>query len=720
MRRIFGAGLWTALGALLAGAISYAQTGGAVRGFSPAEMEEHWEWEQKMRAIPDPALLRESMQFLSSEPHALGSPKGKINAEWLLNKFRSWGLQASIEEFQVLFPIPKQRVVELIEPEKYTAQLKEPGVVEDPDSTDAGQLPSFNAFSGDGDVTAQVVYVNYGLPGDYETLRKLGVDVKGKIVLARYGASWRGIKPKVAYENGAAACLMFSDPKDDGYYRGMVYPEGPYRPEQGVQRGSVVDMPLYPGDPLTPDAGATADAKRLAIGDAPTIMKIPVMPISWGDALPILKNLRGPIAPEAWRGALPVTYFLGPGPAVVHFKLSSDWSLRPARDVIARIPGSTYPDEWIIHGNHQDGWVNGASDPLSGLAALLEEARAFGELLKQGWRPKRTIILAAWDGEEEGLLGSTEWAEQHAAELADKAVVYINTDSNGRGWYGASGSHSLERFMHEVARDIADPITGKSVYDAALEHETQQAGENAPKKAPRADQRIDALGSGSDYTVFIDHLGIASLNLGFGGMDEGGIYHSIYDTMYWFTHFSDSTHVYGRALAQLDGTAVMRLADVPVLPFEFTNLAETVGTYIDDLEKLAKPDGKVKLAPLRTAQQALTRSAQAYEQALARGPAYEDGAAPLAQLNRILFQAERALLSTDGLPRRPWFRHQLYAPGFYTGYGVKTVPYVREALEQKQFDQASKGVEVVRQRLEALAAQIDKAAHLLRPSAPQP
>ncbi len=719
MRRILAMGLSTIL-TLLASATSHAQPGGSMRGFSPAQMKDHWGWEQKMREIPDPVLLREYMQFLSSEPHALGSQKGKINAEWVRNKFKSWGLEASIEEFQVLFPIPRERVVELIAPEKYTARLEEPAVLEDPDSTDAEQLPTFNAFSADGDITAQLVYVNYGLPEDYETLRKLGVDVKGKIVLARYGASWRGIKPKVAYENGVAACLIYSDPKDDGYYRGAVYPEGPYRPEHGVQRGSVVDMPLYPGDPLTPNEGAAPGVRRLAINEAPTIMKIPVMPLSWGDALPLLKNLRGSIAPEAWRGALPVTYFLGPGPAVVHFKLSSDWSLCPARNVIARIPGSVYPDEWVIHGNHQDGWVNGASDPLSGLVALLEEARAFGELLKQGWRPKRTIILAAWDGEEEGLIGSTEWAEQHAAELADKAVAYLNTDSSGRGWYDAGGSHSLERFMHEVARDIADPMTGRSVYDAALEHEAQQAGEKAPKEVPRADRRIGALGSGSDYTVFLDHLGIASLNFGFGGMDEGGIYHSIYDTMHWFTRFSDSTHAYGRALAQLDGTAVMRLADAPVLPFEFTNLAETVGSYVDDLQQLATTDGDVSLAPLKTAQQGLAKSAQAYEQALAKASVYEGEAVQLAQLNRLLFQAERALLSSEGLPRRPWYRHQLYAPGFYTGYGVKTIPYVREALEQKQYDEASKGVETVSRRLEAIAAQIDKAANILKASSSRP
>jgi N-acetylated-alpha-linked acidic dipeptidase len=695
--------------------------GGPVRGFSETQMKDQWAWEQKMRAIPQPTLLHEYMEFLADAPHALGSAKGKINAEWMVDKFKSWGLETAIEQFQVLSPVPKERVVELIEPERYVARLKEPAVLQDSDTTDEGQLPTFNAFSADGDVTAQVVYANYGLPSDYATLKTMGIDVKGKIVLVRYGASWRGIKPKVAYENGAAACLIFSDPKDDGYYQGAVYPEGPFRPEHGVQRGSVVDMPIYPGDPLTPGVGATADAKRLSLAEATTLMKIPVMPISWGDALPILKNMRGSVAPESWRGALPTTYFIGPGPAVVHVKLSSEWSLRTAYDVVARIPGSVYPDEWIIRGNHHDAWVNGASDPVSGLVILLEEARALGELLKQGWRPKRTIVFAAWDGEEEGLLGSTEWAEQHAAELQDKAVAYINTDSNGRGWYSASGSHTLERFMHEVAQDIADPFSGGNVYDAAIDHEARNAGQDAPKGTVRTDQRIGALGSGSDYTVFIDHLGIPSLNVGFGGADGGGIYHSIYDTLYYVTHFSDSTCVYGRALAQLDGTAMMRLADAAVLPFEFSNLADTVGVYVGELESLA-PKGKADLAALRSSQQALVRSAAAYEQAYNRAASkdlFERDPARRAALNKLLFQSERVLLSNDGLPRRPWYRHLLYAPGFYTGYGVKTIPFVREALEQDHWDEAAKGTEVVGQKLLALARHLDAAAKLLG-AAPAP
>jgi N-acetylated-alpha-linked acidic dipeptidase len=696
------------------------QSGPAIRGFSAEQAREESAWEQKMRAIPQPDLMRTYQADLASAPHHVGSPKDRANAEWLLEKFRSFGLQSSIEEFQVLYPTPKERLVELVSPQRYTARLQEPAIPEDPNSSDSGQLPTYNAYSADGDVTAELVYVNYGVPDDYATLKKLGVDVKGKIVLARYGASWRGIKPKVAYEHGAVGCLIYSDPKDDGYYQGLVYAEGPWRPEQGVQRGSVMDMPIYPGDPLTPGVGATPDAQRLPMAEAPTLVKIPVMPLSYGDALPLLKNLRGRVAPESWRGALPVTYCIGPGPAVVHFKMISDWSIRPIYDVIARIEGSTFPDEWIIQGNHHDAWVNGASDPVSGLVALLEQARALGELVKQGWRPKRTIVLAAWDGEEAGLLGSTEWAEQHAAELENKAVVYLNTDSSGKGWLDASGSHSLERFLHEVARDITDPIRHESVYDALQARRIERAPNEAAMMeiSSRADLRLGALGSGSDYTAFIDHLGIASLNLGFGGEGGGGVYHSIYDSLAWFKRFSDSDFTYGQMLAQLDGTAVMRLADATVLPFEFTDLAETVGGYVAELRKLPVSQKKVNLAPLQSAQQSLLKSAHAFEDAYTKartlGAIFRREPAQLRALNQLLYHCERLLTAPEGLPSRPWFKHQLYAPGLYTGYGVKTIPYVREAIEHEQWQEATKGVEVVRQRLLALASQLDAATKLLR------
>ena len=696
-----------------------AQAGISIRGFSAEEAKTELAWEQKMLPIPRPDLMRAYQAELASAPHHVGSPKDRANAEWLLAKFRSFGLQASIEEFQVLYPTPRERLVELVTPEHYVAKLKEPPVTGDPQSSQPGQLPTYNVFSADGDVTTAVVYVNYGIPDDYETLHKLGVDVKGKIVLARYGGSWRGIKPKLAYEHGAAGCLIYSDPKDDGYYQGLPYPEGPFRPEQGVQRGSVMDMPLYPGDPLTPGVGAVAGAKRLPLAEAKTIMKIPVMPISYGDALPILKNLRGAVAPESWRGALPATYCIGPGPAVVHFKIVSDWQTHTIYDVIARIEGSTFPDEWIIQGNHHDAWVNGASDPISGLVAELEQARALGELVKQGWRPKRTILFAAWDGEEPGLLGSTEWVEQHAAELERKAVVYLNTDSNGKGWLDASGSHSLERFLHEVARDTMDTVRGKSVYDALKEHHLESASDATRQEINRrADLAIGALGSGSDYTAFIDHLGIASLNLGFGGEGGGGVYHSIYDNQAWFDRFSDSKFAYGQILARLDATAMMRLADASVLPFQFENLAETAAGYVSEIARLAGGKGNLDLAALQNAVEALKRSARAFEdafgQACASGEVFRRSPAELQALNQILYRSERTLTAPEGLPGRPWFKHQLYAPGFYTGYGVKTIPYVREAVEQQRWQDAAKGVEIVSRQISALASQLDNAAKIIK------
>ncbi len=707
----------------------FAQSG--LRGFSEERAREQRELEKKFRAVPQPERLREYMKAITEEPHHAGSPNSRKVAEYILGKFREGGLPAEIEEFEALMPTPKERVVELLEPAKYRAQLREPAISEDQDSSDAGQLPTFNAYSADGDVTAQLVYVNYGRPEDYDELAKLKVDVKGKIVIARYGASWRGIKPKVAWEHGAIGCLIYSDPRDDGYFRGDVYPEGPYRPEQGAQRGSVMDMPIHPGDPLTPGWASEKGGKKLSLAEATTLMKIPVLPLSYGDALPLLKQIRGPVAPEAWRGALPITYHVGPGPAVVHLKLAFDWSVRPLYDVVVRIPGRDLPDEWIIRGNHHDAWVNGAEDPTSGAASLMEEARGLGELLKQGWRPRRTIILAVWDGEEWGLLGSTEWAEKHAQELDQKAVVYINSDSTGKGRLNASGSHTLERFLNQVAQDVSDPQTGKSVWQVLKDYRVEEANkagcdcdenkrEQLKKDLERPDLRIAALGSGSDYSPFLQHLGVASLNLGFGEEVSGGIYHSIYDSFSWYTRFADTTFTYGRALAETAGTAVLRLADADVLPFEFTDLADTVGRYVEEVEKLSQkpPADKsetpaLDFAPLKEGLEALKKSAANYETAFQK--ALETGAAARVnalELDRALIRTERALLG-NGLPQRPWYRHRLYAPGLYTGYAVKTLPGVREAIERKQWEEAKKQILETREALTGIARAIDEAARKL-------
>src|SRR5690349_24533092 len=584
--RVPAASLLFALGGLTLA--PRAPASDTIRGFSPESSRIERDWEAKFRAIPDPARMRSMMQRLSARPHHVGSPYDRANAEWLRDQFRSFGWQAEIEDFDVLFPTPKSRVVELVAPTRYTAKLQEPTVAGDPTSGQHDeQLPTYNAYSIDGDVTGPLVFVNYGVPADYDELDRRGICVKGAIVIAKYGGSWRGIKPKVAAEHGAIGCLIYSDPADDGYGGGDAFPKGPMRPAQGVQRGSVADMPTYPGDPLTPGVGATKDAKRLDVRQAPTLTKIPVLPISYGDAQPLLAALTGQVVPSSWRGGLPITYRFGPGATRVHLKLRFDFGLKTLYDVIARLPGTTEADQWIVRGNHHDAWVNGAEDPISGLVAELEEARALGALYKQGWHPKRTIIYAAWDGEEPGLLGSTEWVESHADELMAHAVAYLNSDTNERGYLGIAGSHSLEKFMNGVALDVEDPESGvnswKRVQAARILNGSPEVRRDARE---REDLRIGALGSGSDYSSFIDHLGVASLNLGYDGEDDGGIYHSIYDDFYWFTHFSDTSFVYGRALAQAVGTAVMRLADADVLPFVFTNLAATTRRYVDELQQL--------------------------------------------------------------------------------------------------------------------------------------
>jgi len=711
--------VFTGLLAVSLVATVHTQSPPAIRGFFGDSASAERDAEKKFQAIPSPDNLREYMRTIAAEPHHAGSPASRKVADYVLAKFTSWGLDARIEEFEGLMPYPTERVLELVGPERFVAKLKEPPVEEDPDSADADQLPSFNAYAADGDVTGDLVYVNYGIPEDYEQLAKLGIDVKGRIVIARYGQSWRGIKPKVAQEHGAVGCIIYSDPRDDGFFQGDTYPTGAFRPDQGVQRGSVMDMPVYPGDPLTPGWASEPGGKKLDRADAKTLLKIPVLPISYGDALPLLRSLKGPVAPESWRGALPITYHVGPGASKAHLKLAFDWKSRPLYNVIARIPGSTFPDEWVIQGNHHDAWVNGASDPTSGNVALMETGRGFGELLKSGWRPKRTIILASWDGEEWGLLGSTEWVEKHQEELATKAVAYINSDSTGKGWLQMSGSHSLQAFINEVARDIPDPRgSGGSALDARRKRDLDQARTaEAKARLQRGDLPIAALGSGSDYTAFLDHVAVASLNLGFGGEESGGgVYHSVYDSFYWYTHFSDTDFKHSAALSRATGTALMRLADADVLPFEFTGTANTLDGYFQELQKLAA-DAKagVDLQPLKKSIDALRTASDKYEAAL--GKAHQGGlpdASALTELNRTLYTSERAFRYAAGLPRREWFKHLAYAPGFYTGYGVKTIPGIREALEEKQFDEARKFVPIVTAAVDRLRTDVEKATGLLR------
>jgi N-acetylated-alpha-linked acidic dipeptidase len=750
--------------AALASAVAFAAAAPAatpaMTGFTAAAAQQQRTLEQRFDAALDPADLREWLRRLAAGPNHVGAPHNRENAEYVRDLFREWGWNAEIETFDVLYPTPKQLALEMVAPTVFRAALTEPPVTGDASSAKPGALPPYNVYGADGDVTAELVYANYGMPDDYVELARRGVDVRGKIVIARYGGGWRGLKPKLAFEHGAVGCLIYSDPKDDGYGAGETYPDGGWRPHEGAQRGSVADMPVYAGDPLTPGVGATRNAKRLPLAEAKTVLRIPVMPISYADAKPLLAALGGPVAPEGWRGALPVTYRIGPGPARVHLKVESDWGLKTLYNVIAKIPGSEIPDEWIVRGNHRDGWTFGAWDPLSGHVAELAEAKAIGTLLKTGWRPRRTIVYASWDGEEAGLLGSTEWAEAHAEELRRKAVMYLNSDTNTRGFFQGGGSHSLQQFVNEVIADVPDPQTKVSVRErsrarlrvAGFGDAKEEARKKAAKVADGGDIPLEALGSGSDFTPFMQHLGIASLDLSYGGEDDqDGVYHSLYDTFEHYVRFGDPDFSYGIAEAQTAGRTVLRMAAAPVLPFEFGSFADAVKDYRDELGKLVEERRKKSLAlaglleartfelaadptravgppqgmpdvpafdfaPLDTAIARLERSAQAYDQARAR---FDAGAVSLdagrrAKLNALLQGLEQSLTDPKGLPGREWYRHLVYAPGLLTGYGVKTLPGVREAAEDDRWDEAQGYVAITAAALDAWCDRVDEATALLQ------
>ena len=700
------------------------------------------------------------MKHMAAEPNHVGSPHDKANAEFELGLFKQWGWDARIETFEVLYPTPVSETLALLGPHPFEATLREPPIPGDPSSPFMAQaLPAYVAYQGDGDVTAGVVYVNYGMQEDYKALERLGVSVKGKIVIARYGSGWRGLKPKLAQDHGAVGCIIYSDPQDDGYAVDEAYPNGPARPPHGFQRGSVADMPLYPGDPLTPGIGSTKDAKRLTIAQAPTILKIPVLPISYADAEVFLRALGGPVAPVAWRGALPITYHVGPGSSPVHLVVKSDWSQKTIYDVIAVMPGSTWPDQWVMRGNHHDGWVFGASDPLSGQVALMAEAKAIGELVRQGWRPKRTLLYASWDAEEPMLLGSTEWAETHADELKRKVVVYINSDGNGRGFLNASGSHDFQRLVNQTAADVIDPETGASValrlraklrVDALVPGATEKVKDDARVAAdPSKDFPIGPLGSGSDYSSFIQHLGLPAINLGYGGEGmEAGVYHSAYDDYAHHSRFVDPGFVYDALLAKTAGRLALRVAESDLPVQQAGGFAEAVSTYLVEVKTLAdtmreaaevqdkllkdaafrlaadptKSSGPparldrvphIELASLEDAADRLKRSAKAYDEALAKSGS---GLAPdrLARLQSLMLDIDQTLTSDVGLPGgRSWYRNLIYAPGRFTGYGAKTLPGVREAIEDSRWADADLYARLTAEALNRFSYRLDQAKAVL-------
>ncbi|MBL7736855.1 MAG: M28 family peptidase [Chitinophagaceae bacterium] len=717
---------------------SFAQTPG-ITGFSASSAQQQATLEKQYDAALSAQNIGGVIRNLSAFPHHLGSPGSKAVADSIFQKLKDYGWTVRMDVYHVLFPTPKTRILEMTSPKKYTALLKEPALKEDATSGQKGQLPTYNAWSADGDVTGALVFVNYGLPEDYETLKQLGVDVKGKIVIAKYGRSWRGIKPKVAQEHGAIGCIIYSDPADDGYAAGDVYPKGAYKNEYGVQRGSVMDLPIRIGDPLTPSYGSTADAKRIDRSEADNLLKIPTLPISYHDAQPLLSSLEGRAAPKGWEGALPFTYHIGDGETKVRLKLAFNWDIVPCYNVIATIPGTEYPDEWIIRGNHHDAWVNGAADPISGVASLLEEAKAIGALLQTGWRPKRTIVYCAWDGEEPAMLGSTEFVEDNLKELQQKAIVYINTDGNSRGFLSAGGSHAFQTMTNEIARDVTDPQTNVSVLKRKLAKNAASASSTNDKKDAAAKNSIalSPLGSGSDYTAFLQHAGIPALNLGYGGEGGGGEYHSIYDTYDHYSRFKDPGFLYGVTLAQTVGRFVLRLAGAEILPFDYTGLVSAVDEYAkqlirmtdemrqaalieeqlhtdniyalaaDPTQKTLAPEFKgavphLDFSPLQNALTGLQQCVDGGKKIFSDISSHSDAR----RLNAVLYQAEQQLLLPKGLPGRSWYKHAIYAPGLYTGYGVKTLPGIRESIEERQWEKAQEEIHAVAEAINKLTVHL--------------
>ena len=746
MRRLIG------ITALVCTFSSAADDAPSLLGFSAAGAARQHALETDFRALLSAQDQSRWAAELAAHPHHAGSPHTRSNVAFIAALFRDWGFEVTVEEFDILLPVPKERLLELLEPTTYRAALVEDIVDQDASSTERDEvLAPYNAFSPDGDVTGELVFVNYGIPEDYEVLARYGIDVAGKIVIAKYGRSWRGIKPKLAAEKGAIGTLIYSDPADDGYARGDVYPTGAFKNDSGVQRGSVMDMPLYPGDVLTPGEPAIKGTRRLSIAQAETIAKVPVLPISYRDAEPLLSALGGETVPREWQGALPITYHLGPGPAKVHLKVSFDWQRITIQNVIARLPGTQFPDQWVLRGNHHDAWNHGAADPVSGMVALLSEAQAVGALARAGRAPRRTLVYAAWDAEEPGLIGSTEWVEKHYVQLREKAVVYLNTDGNGRGFASVGGSHTLESFFDEVLGSVSDPQTSVSLGERLrASRAVNGSPEQREEIESRSAIRINPLGSGSDYTPFLQHAGIASANLAFGGESAHGSYHTLYDTFEHFVRFRDPGFSYGVALADMAGTATLRLANAEVLPFRFAGLVDNLQLYVKQVEELAeeqrkeadrinsllaaktyalaldpaksfgppaakKPVPHFNFAELKNAMERLAQVSESLDSALLPG---EVSATVLAQVNRQLYMSERALTAESGLPGRQWYRHQIYAPGFYTGYGVKTLPRIREAIEAELYTTVDAEIALTAAVLFAFADHLDGIEALLQePSA---
>jgi N-acetylated-alpha-linked acidic dipeptidase len=669
-----------------------AQT--AIDGFSPNRAAAERRWEEQFRAVPDPKSAREHLRRLTIEPHIAGTTEDYDTAVYVRDQLRGYGLSAELREYEVWLNYPNSpTTLELITTKRQPLSTREAVVPGDPTSSNPRITPLFNGYSASGDVTAPVVYANYGLPPDYEELKKAGVDVKGKIVIVRYGNSFRGVKAKVAQDQGAVGCIIYSDPEDDGYMQGDVYPKGPWRPVASGQRGSVQYLFDYPGDPLTPGKPAIPGVQRLKPEEATDVPRIPVQPIAYDVAKTILSQLKGPVRPaRGFQGGLPFAYHLGGTNDVkLRLKTDMDYKQRKIWDVVTRIDGNEEKDRWVILGNHRDAWVFGAVDPNSGTSAMLEVGRGFGALLKQGWKPRRTIILCSWDAEEYGLIGSTEWAEEFADDLREKAVAYLNLDAAVSGpHFGASSVPSLWKLLRATTRDIKDPKTGKSVYQQWQDH----ARENRPEGDPvAAETQIAALGSGSDYTPFLQHLGVPSTDMGFNG--DYGVYHSAYDSFYWMDHFGDPDFKYHVTAAQLWGTLAMRLAEADGLSFDYTDYATQIRIFFSEAMKLARVRNladSMDEKSMTSAIDDLAKEAERVEKNRQQAVRKSDRA-QLTKINDALIQAERQFIDAAGLRGRAWYKHQIYAPGIYTGYAAQPLTDFRQALDDRNAVNAKVGLE---------------------------
>jgi N-acetylated-alpha-linked acidic dipeptidase len=694
-----------------------AQTTHAIRGFAEQRVEPERTLEQKLRAIPDAAHAQSDLRHLTSEPHMAGTEGSHRVAEWLRDQYRSYGFEAEIVTYSAYLGMPREISLELVTPERKKLATPEQAYEVDKDTSNPNAVGAFNAFSASGDVAAPVVYVNYGTQEDYRALAAIGISVEGKIALARYGRCYRGIKTKLAEEHKALGLIIYSDPEDDGYAQGDVFPKGPWRPMSGIQRGSVEYTEIYPGDPLTSGVAATRGAKRITPAEATNLSHIPTMPINAQDAAVILASMGGMHVPRSWQGGLPFTYHVGPGDATVHMKVSVDYQQRPIYDVIAKLRGKS-DDEWVMLGNHHDAWVYGAVDPGSGTATMLETARALGDLVRGGWKPRRTIVMCEWDGEEPGLIGSTEFVEANIAELQAKAVAYINTDVGVAGPnFSGSGTPSLKELIRDVARDVKDPSGTRSVYDVWLERSANSAGQfsgAAPlitKAEGSPDAPVGDLGAGSDFCAFFDHAGIPSMDMGFSG--DYGVYHSIYDDFFWMKTFGDPTFEYHVTLAKLLGTAALRIDEADVLPFDYPAYAWEVSRAANGTATRAQESGVAneKLKAVVEASTQLTASATRASEALQKvratlAPAVEE------RINRELVQIEQSLLNPAGLTNRSWYKHTIYAPGNYAGYAPELMPGLNEALDRMDRPAIEREAEALAAALRRASARLDLIARL--------